>query len=175
MSRRTAIKWLHWLSLGLLLYFFFVEPEESRTAPGQALSTHAGMGILLALVAGIWLVLFLRKGLAGRPGPKLPGWGKRFHPLGHKALQIGLVVVVASGALAGLVAPFAIHAFGLMPINPGIGGKALHDLATEIHEIIFDGMILLIVAHALFHIWRHVLLKDNALRIMVPKILHKYL
>lgn len=175
MSRRSVIKWLHWLSLGLLLYFLLVEPEENRTAPGQALSTHAGMGVLLALVAGIWLLLYLRKGLAGRPGPKLPGWGKRFHPLSHKALQIGLVVVVGSGALAGLVAPFAIHAFGLMPINPGIGGKGLHDLVTEVHEILFDGMIFLIVAHALFHIWRHVLLKDNALRIMVPKLLHKYL
>ena len=175
MSRRSVIKWLHWFSLGLLLYFFLVEPEESRTAPGLALSTHAGMGVLLALVAGVWLLLYLRKGLAGRPGPKLPGWAKRFHPLGHKALQIGLVVVVASGALAGLVAPFAIHAFGLMPINPGIGGKGLHELVTEIHEIVFDGMIFLIVAHALFHIWRHLLLKDNALRIMVPKLLHKYL
>jgi cytochrome b561 len=26
-----------------------------------------------------------------------------------------------------------------------------------------------------FHLWRHFLLKDNALRIMVPKVLHKYL
>ena len=29
--------------------------------------------------------------------------------------------------------------------------------------------------HALFHIWRHLRLGDNALRIMAPKRLHRYL
>jgi cytochrome b561 len=35
--------------------------------------------------------------------------------------------------------------------------------------------MILIVAHLLFHVWRHFWLKDNALRIMVPKPLHKWL
>ena len=33
MTRRTAIKWLHWISLALILYFWAVEPDDAdRTA-----------------------------------------------------------------------------------------------------------------------------------------------
>lgn len=175
MNRRTLIKWLHWLSFALLIYFFAVEPDDDMADAGAALSTHAGAGVLLALVTGIWLFIWLRKGLMGRAGPKLPGPTKQFHRLNHIALQIGVPIVVASGAFAGLAAPFAIRAFDVLPINPGFGGKGIHDFATEIHEIVFDALIVLIIVHALFHIWRHLRLKDNALRIMVPKILHRWL
>ncbi|WP_127112696.1 cytochrome b [Shimia sediminis] len=177
MTKRTFIKWLHWLSAGLILYFYLVEPEETRgqTNKAEALSTHAGMGIVLGLVTAIWLFMFLRKGLAGRPGPKLPGWGKRFHTLSHKALQLGVPLMVATGAFSGLAAPFVIRAFGTLPINPGFGGKGLHNLAEEIHEVVFNALLFVIVAHVLFHLWRHLMLKDNALRIMAPKALHKYL
>lgn len=177
MTRRAALKWLHWLSAGLILYFYLVEPEEVRgqANKAEALSTHAGMGVLLALVTAIWLGMFLWKGLAGRPGPKLPNWGKRFHTLSHKVLQYGVPVMVATGAFSGLAAPFVIRAFGTVPINPGIGGKGLHKFAGEIHEVVFNALLFVIVAHVLFHVWRHFLLKDNALRIMAPKPLHKYL
>lgn len=173
--RRTALKWLHWLSAALILYFFLVEPEENKADPGGALSLHSGIGLLLAVVAAVWLTMFLVKGLAGRPGPKLPGWAKRFHPLSHKALQIGLPVMVGTGALAGLAAPFAIRAFGVLQINPAFGTKAIHSLAQDIHAVAFNALLVLIVVHAVFHLWRHFLLKDNALRIMLPKALHKYL
>lgn len=175
LSRRAALKWLHWLSFGLIIYFFFVEPDENRADPGGALSTHAGVGLVLAIVVLIWTVMYLRRGLASRPGPKLPALGKRLHPIMHKALYIGMPVMLATGAISGLAAPFLIRAFGTVPINLSGGSKSLHDIATEIHEIVFDGLIILIIAHAVFHIWRHVRLKDNALRIMVPRPFHKWL
>ncbi len=169
------IKWLHWLSAALIFYFFLVEPDESRTDPGGALSTHAGMGTLLAVVVLVWVVIYARNGLTGRPGPKLPAWGKKAHPLMHNTLYVGTPVMVLSGALTGLLAPFGIRAFGIVPINPAAGSKGLHGFAEEVHEIAFDALIILIVVHAVFHLWRHFLLKDNALRIMAPKALHKYL
>lgn len=175
MNRRSVLKWMHWLSAGLILYFFLVEPDEVPTDPGAGLSTHAGMGLVLAIVVGIWTLIYLRKGLAGRPGPKLPGITKRLHPLSHRVLQWGMPIVVATGAIAGLAAPFAIRAFGWLQINPGIGTKTMHDLAQEVHEIAFDALIIVVVGHIGFHLWRHLWLKDNALRIMVPRILHKYL
>ncbi|MGR3614881.1 MAG: cytochrome b/b6 domain-containing protein [Paracoccaceae bacterium] len=97
------------------------------------------------------------------------------HPLNHKFLQYGAPIVVLTGALAGLLAPFVIKAFGILQINPGIGSKALHEFAEEVHEIAFDALVILILVHAGFHLWRHFWLKDNALRIMVPEPLHKYL
>ncbi len=175
MNRRSVIKWLHWVSLGLIVYFYLVEPEENRTDPGGALSTHSGVGLVLAILTAIWLVMYLRKGLAGRAGPKLPEMGKKFHGLNHRVLQIGVPIMVGTGALAGLLAPYTIRAFGLVPINFAIGNKTLHEIAEEIHEIAFDALIIVIVLHAIFHIWRHIRLKDNALKIMAPKVLHKYL
>ncbi len=173
--RRTVLKFVHWGSLFLIAYFYLVEPDENRADPGAALSTHAGVGVILAAVVAIWLGMFLSKGMMGRPGPKLPGWGKKFHVWNHKILQIGLPVMVATGGFAGLAAPFAIRAFGALPINGAFGAKAIHGLAEEIHEIVFDALIIVILAHAAFHLWRHFWLKDNALRIMVPKALHRYL
>ena len=66
--------------------------------------------------------------------------------------------------------------FGIVPLNPaGWGTASLHDIAEEVHEIAFNTTILLIIVHIVFHVWRHFRLRDNALRIMLPKILHRYL
>lgn len=173
-TRRSALKWLHWLSFAILLYFFFVEPENVNRLGAIALATHAGMGVILGFVTAAWFTMYWRKGLASRPGPKLPGWAKKLHPLAHKTLYWGLPAMVLTGALAGFAAPYVIRAFGVLPINAGIGTRAIHNFIEEIHEIAFDALTIAIAAHALFHIWRHFRLKDNALRIMLPKALHRY-
>lgn len=179
LNRRKAIKVLHWCAFFLLLYFFFVEPDEVErgrdAAKTAALSTHAGVGFLLALITAIWTVMFWRKGAAGRPGPKLPSWAKRAHPILNTGLYYLLPVMVLTGALSGLLAPFAVMGFGVIPLNFGVGVETLHDVMTEIHEIVFDALTLLAIAHLSFHIGRHVLLKDNALKIMAPRALHRYL
>ena len=175
MNRRGTIKWLHWLSLAMILYFYAVEPEDVERLGNAALATHAGVGALFALVVLIWFVMFLTKGLAGRAGPKLPSWGKRFHPLSHKAMYWGLVAMAISGGLIGLFAPYVVLAFGAIPIAPSLDIRFLHDASQELHEIIFNVLLAAIVLHAAFHLWRHFGLKDNALRIMVPRALHKYL
>ena len=175
MSRRVVLKWVHWLSFAGILYFFFVEPEENRADPAGALSTHAGVGLLLAIAVLVWTIMYLRKGLASRPGPKLPGWAKTAHPLMHRVLYVALPVMMLTGAAAGLAAPFVVRAFGVVPLGPGSGTEWLHDLAYEIHEIAFDVLVIMVVAHIVFHLWRHYALKDNALRIMAPRALHRWL
>jgi len=175
LKHRTVLKWLHWVSFGLILYFFFVEPEDVQRLGAVALATHAGMGAILGLLVTIWFVLYLRKGLASRPGPKLPGWAKPLHPLSHRFLTWGMPMMVFTGALAGFAAPYAIRLFGVIPFFPGIGAQALHQQMQNIHEVAFNVILAVIVSHALFHLWRHFGLKDNALRIMLPRVLHKYL
>ena len=174
-TRRSAIKWLHWLSFFIIVWFYFVEPESVQQLGAAALATHAGMGVILAVVTAIWFTMFWRKGLAGRAGPKLPGWAKAIYPYAHKFLYIATPLLVLTGALAGFAAPYVIRAFGLFPINPGFGGRSIHEFFVQIHEIAFDILVIAIVAHILFHLWRHFRLKDNALRIMMPKVLHRWL
>ncbi|WP_415402288.1 cytochrome b/b6 domain-containing protein [Tateyamaria sp. SN3-11] len=175
MTRRTTLKWLHWLSFALILWFWLVEPEDVARLGGAALATHAGMGTILALLSGAWFAMYMRKGLASRAGPKLPIWARHAHGLKHKALTWGLPGVVLSGALAGFAAPYAIHLFGVIPFFPGIGTKGLQSFFEGLHEIAFDGLLVVLVLHVAFHLWRHYIIKDNALRIMAPKRLHRHL
>jgi len=133
------------------------------------------MGVILALITGTWFAMFLSKGLATRAGPKLPGWAKWLHPRLHRALYCGVPFMVTTGALAGFAAPYVIYAFGVVPVCPGLGGKGLHELMQDFHELAFDLLIATILLHAAYNLWRHYWLKDYALRIMVQKWLHKYL
>ncbi|SPF79915.1 cytochrome b [Pseudoprimorskyibacter insulae] len=175
MTRRTAIKTLHWTCAFLILYFFLVEPEDVRNLGAAALATHAGVGLLLAIASVVWFVIFAIKGLAGRAGPKLPPLAKRVHPVVHRILYFGLPFVVFTGAMTAIGAPYVIKAFGIVPLNTGGGTKALQGVFVEVHEIAFNILLFTIVAHAVFHLWRHYILRDNALRIMTPKALHRYL
>jgi cytochrome b561 len=56
-----------------------------------------------------------------------------------------------------------------------MGWPKLNDLVGIVHSIEFYAIAALAVAHAGFHIWRHIKLRDNALRIMAPKVFHHYL
>ncbi len=174
--RRTALKWLHWLALAFLLYFFLIEPGDvSRAAPEvaktAALSTHAGVGVLLAILSAIWTLMYWAKGQTGRPGPKLSPLARKIHYWGHRALYWALPLMLLTGAAAGLAAPFPVLGFGVIPLNFG-GNMTLHNIIVDIHEFAFDALTILIVTHSIFHVWRHYVLKDNALRMMVPKALH---
>ncbi len=98
----------------------------------------------------------------------------------HRIVNSGLYwlvpITVLPGGAAGLASEYPVLGFGVIPLNPsGWGTVALHDIAEEIHEIVFNVTVLMIFVHLGFHIWRHVLLKDNARRIMFPRALHRYL
>ena len=179
MNKRSLVKWLHWLSFALMVYFLIDEPEIERgtaAAKSAGLSTHAGMGMILAAITLIWTLIYFRGGPLGRPGPKLPDWGKRVHRIVNTGLYWLVPLTVLTGGLAGLAADYPVLGFGVIPLNPsGWGTPGLHEVMEDIHEIAFDVALYAIFAHLIFHIWRHVWLKDNALRIMVPKRLHKYL
>jgi len=175
MTHRTHLKWLHWLSFFIILWFWAVEPESVQSLGGAALGIHAGMGVVLAGVSAMWMGMYLRRGLASRPGPKLPGWARRMHPWMHKSLIWGLPAMVLSGGLAGFAAPYAIKLFGVIPVFPGIGHERLHGALEDLHELCFNALLIALFAHVGFHLWRHYVVKDNALRIMAPKRVHKFL
>lgn len=186
--RRWMLKWLHWPMAPLIVWFRVVEPDHvADAAPAAAktaaLATHAGVGLLMALMVMIWVLGYWRDGPAGRPGPKLSSRARRIHTITHHALYWAMPAALLSGALAGLAAPFPVEAFGAIPLNfggwvgtaIGVGAVSVHDIAMEIHEIAFNLLTLIAIAHIAFHLWRHYLLRDGALRIMAPRMLHRWL
>lgn len=179
LQHRTAIKWLHWSTAFLILYFLLVEPHvpdfASEAAQTAALATHAGMGALLGLIVLFWTILFAWKGPAGKPGPKLRGWKAKAFGFVNRSLYFALPVMMATGLSAGLLAPYLVLAFGLLPLNFGVGSENLHDFAQEIHELAFNGLLLLIILHVAFHIWRQFWVRDHALKMILPRMFHKVL
>ena len=107
--------------------------------------------VFVALGAA-WVGIAVLKGVLAKPGPKLTGFLRdRF-----TALHIGL--------------------YALITLSVVINALALLGLAPK--DMAFTSLLFVLAAatfHALFHIWRHCALYDNALRMIFPKSWHKYL
>ncbi len=173
--RRTWLKWLHWSMLPLVLWFTFVQPDDIRPLGEEAFMFHSVLGLIFVSLALLWTADYMRRGLAGRPGPKLTGRLRTLHLLMHRTLIWGLFLVAFTGFLLGLTSTVLLWAGGIVPIAPPLGLPRANDLVGSVHAIEFYTLAALVAGHALFHIWRHFGLHDNALRIMVPRALHRFL
>lgn len=133
------------------------------------------MGLIFVTFALIWTGWTLRQGLLSRPGPKLRGWARWVHRPLHLTLVWGLFGVAFGGFLLGLTASVQLKAGGFLPIAPPLGLLTAHHWVGLFHTYQFYALAGVVVFHAGFHIWRHIKLRDNALRIMAPKVFHRYL
>ncbi|WP_298919950.1 cytochrome b/b6 domain-containing protein [uncultured Roseobacter sp.] len=174
-QRRTYLKWLHWRLVPLVIWFTVVQPHDIRPFGDAAFMFHSVLGLIFVTLALLWTADYLRRGLASRPGPKLSGPLRRFHRIMHLTLIWGLFGVAITGFLLGLTSTVLLWAGGIVPIAPPLGLPRANDLVGQIHSVEFYLLSFLVGCHALFHIWRHLHLRDNALRIMLPRLLHKYL
>lgn len=174
-ARRTALKALHWSMVPLLIWFIVVTPSDVLPFGPLAFQFHSVLGLIFVTLCLLWTADYLRRGLASRPGPKLPPWAQNLHQLLHKALIWGLFGVAITGFLLGLTSATLLKAGGFFPIAPPLGLTRANDIIGTIHIYEFYLLASLAAAHASFHVWRHIHLRDNALRIMAPRILHRYL
>ena len=103
-------------------------------------------------LATVWIAIMLAGGRLGRPGPKLQGWSRTIYRPLHLALYalLGGTATLNATELLGLTAP----------------GPAW----TALLILLVTGLF-----HGIFHLWRHTTLYDGALRLMTPRLLHKYL
>ena len=174
--RRTVLKWVHWLMLPLVIWFIFMTPEIVLRLGGNTLfQIHSNVALVFVTLSLLWTADVMRRGLASRPGPKLPPWARRVHRALHLAIIWGLFGVAFSGFLLGLTSPKLLKAGGFLPIAPPLGLERANEIVGQIHIFEFYLLGLIILVHALFHIWRHLRLRDNALRIMAPKLVHRWL
>ena len=173
--RRTALKWLHWGIIPFFIWFIFADPDALRRMGPAVFQFHSVMGLIFVTLALIWTGLYLRKGLASRPGPKLPPLAARMHKAMHHTLILGLFLVAFGGFLLGLTSAVILWAGGILPIAPPLGLPKANHLVGLAHTYQFYALAGLVLFHAGFHLWRHLHLRDNALRIMAPRALHRYL
>ena len=99
-----------------------------------------------------WVGMALVRGMMCKPGPKLQGTLRAVYPWMHRGLYTVLAVTVALNGLALI---------GVLPHDTGW---------TALLVLLAVGAL-----HGLFHFWRHNVLYDGALRIMMPRFMHKIL
>ena len=173
--RRVMLKWLHWGILPVFTWFLFADPEALRGMGPGWFRFHSVMGLVFVTLALVWTAFYLRRGLIGRPGPKLRGWVRALHRVLHHALVWGLFLVALGGFMLGLTSSVLMKAGGILPIAPPLGLRDANDIVGWLHVYQFYALAGLALFHAGFHAWRHIRLRDNALRIMAPRALHRFL
>jgi cytochrome b561 len=173
--RRTLLKALHWGIIPFFVWFLFADPDAIRAmGPGWFL-LHSVNGLIFVTLALIWTGWHLASGLQGRPGPKLGPRARRFHAILHRVLIWGLFLVAVGGFALGLTSAVLMKAGGFLPIAPPLDLPRTHAVASWLHVYQFYALAGIVLVHAGFHIWRHLRLRDNALRIMAPRALHRWL
>ena len=175
-ARRTWLKLMHGLMIPLVAWFVWATPEnvERLWGPGgHAINSVIALGFVILCL--IWSIDYFVRGLAGRPGPKLSPRLRTFHRWLHRALIWGIILVPVGGFLLGLTASRLLKAGTILPIAPPMDWPTANAIVGKLHIYEFYALAALATVHAGFHIWRHLRLKDNALRIMAPKILHRFL
>ncbi len=174
-ARRTLLKVMHWGIAPFFIWFMFADPDALRRMGPGWFRLHSINGLVFVSLALIWTGGLLRRGLASRPGPKLSGTARAIHPILHKTMIWGLFGVAMTGFGLGLTSAVLMHAGGIVPIAPPLNLPQAHAFVSWVHIYQFYALSLIVGAHACFHIWRHVHLRDNALRIMAPTALHRFL
>jgi cytochrome b561 len=105
------------------------------------------------VLVAIWSGMTLAKGLMGRAGPKLSPQWRRAYPWMHRSLHILLALTAFAIFLRLIGSPLVwLDAWTMLLITLGAG-----------------------TFHGLFHFWRHTALYDGALRLIIPRVLHKWL
>ncbi|WP_255588388.1 cytochrome b/b6 domain-containing protein [Jannaschia pagri] len=174
-TRRAALKVLHWTVVPFFVWFLVVTPADVARVGSWAITLHSVFGLIFVTLALIWTADLLWRGLASRPGPKLTGRARQIHRPLHLTLIWGLFGVAFTGFLLGLTASRVLMAGTVLPIAPPLGLETANHWVGVIHTVEFYGLGAVAAFHAAYHIWRHVRLRDNALRIMTPKPLQRFL
>ncbi|MGB0844216.1 MAG: cytochrome b/b6 domain-containing protein [Alphaproteobacteria bacterium] len=173
--RRLYLKIIHWLMVPLFIWFLVIGPPQAHALGKYGFLVHSNLALVFVILCIGWTIDFVVRGLATTRTPKLPNWAKRVHWWMHRLIIWGLFAVALGGFLLGLTSNRLLKAGGFLPIAPPQSMHQANAIIGDIHILQFYALGGLIGVHAVFHIWRHYKVKDNALKVMLPKMFHKYL
>jgi len=169
----SVSKLLHWLVVVLVLVMAAIGltmgdlpngPDKIRV---YALHKSIGLSIL-----GLVVLRLAWRLHAGAPAPVAgtPAWQERIASLTHWALYALLLAMPLSGWLLNSASGFPLQWFGLFNL-PAIAGRDhdLHELAEDVHELLFWILVALVVAHATAAFYHHLFQRDATLARMLPR------
>lgn len=101
----------------------------------------------------------------------MPAWQHRVSSLVHLALYALMIAIPLSGWLMSSAKGYQTVYFGIWPIPDLLGkDKELGDLLGEVHELLNDALILLVVLHVGAALKHHLIDRDGVMARMAPWI-----
>lgn len=164
---------LHWLVLLLIVGSYVTIEFHDVFARGSSprrlmMAAHFMTGLSVFFL--VWLRIAAR--LTGRTPqiqPTPPTWMTGLAHAGHAALYLYMIALPLVGWLMLNAGDSSVNYFGItLPtlINPS---DAWHYRFEKLHELLAKLGYLLIAGHAAAAIYHHHMLKDNTLRLMLPR------
>lgn len=171
-SYGAVAKLLHWGILALIIAQYVMAETADEMADGPeklgVITNHksVGMLILLLVLARIgWK--FANRGLP--PPVPMARPQQIAAAAGHGLLYLLLLVLPFSGWLMSSAAGYPPAFFGLFEFPALIGSNHdLHETLEDVHETLFNAVVVLAVLHALAAVYHHFWMKDDTLRRMLP-------
>jgi cytochrome b561 len=165
-------KFLHW-GIVILIITQYVIAEAAEELPDgleklAMITRHKSIGLLvltLALARIGWKIA--NRGLP-QPVPMAPPQ-RIAAAAGHGLLYLLLLVLPLSGWAMSSAANYPVAFFGLFELPALVGpDHDLHEALEEVHETLFNGVVVVAVLHALAALFHHFWMKDDSLRRMLP-------
>jgi cytochrome b561 len=168
----AVAKFLHWSIVALVIaqYVIIESAEELADGPDKfaIIARHKSLGMLVLILALARIAWRLANGRQPAPVP-MPRGQRIAAAAGHGLLYLLILAQPLTGWLMSSAAGYPTSFFGLFDF-PLLAAKdpAGHEFYEEVHEVLFGAIVVVAALHALAALYHHFLLKDDALRRMLP-------
>jgi len=171
-SYGAVAKLLHWGIVVLIIaqYVLAEAAEEFEDTPDELaiIANHKSIGMLILLLAIVRIGWKLAN--RGLPQPVPMARPQRIAAAaGHGILYLLVLILPLSGWAMSSAAGNPTGFFGMFEFPMLLGeNHDLHETLEEVHETLFNAVVVVAVLHALAAVFHHVWMKDDTLRRMLP-------
>jgi cytochrome b561 len=168
----AVAKFLHWAIVILIIAQYVIIESAEELPDGleklQVISNHKSLGMLVFLLA--LARIGWRIANRGKPVPvPMPDWQRIAAAAGHGVLYLLILAMPLTGWAMSSSANYPVTLFGWFQFPAIVSpNHDLHEALEEVHEVLFNVLVVLAIAHAAAALYHHFFLKDDSLRRMLP-------
>ncbi len=163
---------LHWLialaMIGMIAFGIYLDEMPRGPEKGELMGIHKSVGFIVLVLAVLRSVWRLANGM-----PKalsvVPAWQSILATLSHWLLLLGTLLMPISGLMMSVGGGRAVEVFGFEVYPAGEKIEWMGGLGHDMHGIIANVLIGLIVLHILGALKHHLIDKDGTLSRMKGK------